>query len=140
MRSRWRGSMFAWILNTKPVKAGSVGSTLRDVASRGCGGGAHSTSACSTSRTPKLLMPEPKNTGLCLPARNASSENGALALRTAVEDEILAALPFAPRHEDPAACAAVEPDVVADDGTESKSRPFAGLAGLMGRGGAGDDQ
>ena len=74
--------MFAWILNTKPVNGLSAGSTMRAVASRGCGGGAQSTSACRTSRTPKLLMPEPKNTGLCFPARNASSENGELALRT----------------------------------------------------------
>jgi len=37
----------------------------------GPGGGASSISASSTSRTPKLLIAEPKNTGVCLPARNA---------------------------------------------------------------------
>ena len=56
--------MFAWILNTKPVNGGF--GRLRRCASppsRGCGGGAHSISACRISCTPKLLMPEPKNTG-----------------------------------------------------------------------------
>ena len=63
MRSRCFGSMFAWILNTKPVNGASAGSTMRVPPSRGCGGGAHSISACRISCTPKLLMPEPKNTG-----------------------------------------------------------------------------
>ena len=36
------------------------------------GAGAQSSSARSISRTPKLLMPEPKNTGVCLPARKSS--------------------------------------------------------------------
>src|SRR5690606_11614114 len=35
MRSRCLGSMFAWILNTKPLKAGSVGSTSRSWVMRG---------------------------------------------------------------------------------------------------------
>ena len=82
MRSRWRGSMFAWILNTKPVNGGSAGSTMRVPPSRGCGGGAHSVSADRISCTPKLLMPEPKNTGDCRPARNSARSNGALALRS----------------------------------------------------------
>eukprot|EP00952_Eustigmatos_sp_NYUAD-ZCMA_P003104 13520-Eustigmatos_ZCMA.PRE.1 len=63
MRSRCAGSMLAWILNTTPVKAGSSGLTQRCSACRGPGGGARSTKASSTSRTPKLLMAEPKNTG-----------------------------------------------------------------------------
>jgi hypothetical protein len=63
MRSRCFGSMLAWILKTKPVNGASAGCTMRAPPSRGCGGGAHSTSACRISRTPKLLMPEPKNTG-----------------------------------------------------------------------------
>ena len=71
--------MFAWILNTKPVKGASVGITVRVPPSRGCGGGAQSTSARSTSRTPKLLMPEPKNTGLCVPARKRSRLKGSEA-------------------------------------------------------------
>ena len=40
MRSRWFGSMFAWILKTKPVIFGSVGSTVRLSASWPRGGGA----------------------------------------------------------------------------------------------------
>jgi hypothetical protein len=59
--------MFAWILNTKPENAGSAGSTIRLPPSRGCGGGAQSISAVRISCTPKLLIPEPKNTG-SLPA------------------------------------------------------------------------
>ena len=42
---------------------------------RGPGDGARSTSASSTSITPKLFTPEPKNTGVCLPARKASRSN-----------------------------------------------------------------
>src|SRR3977135_2527588 len=38
-RSRWRGSMFAWILNTNPVTRSSVGFTIPESLSRGCGGG-----------------------------------------------------------------------------------------------------
>ena len=34
--------MLAWILNTKPLNAGSMGCTSRRVPSRGCGGGAQS--------------------------------------------------------------------------------------------------
>ena len=36
---------------------------------------------CRISCTPKLLMPEPKNTGVCRPARNSPRSNGELALR-----------------------------------------------------------
>jgi hypothetical protein len=69
-------------LNTNPVKPGSTGSTARAPASRGCGGGAQSTSARRISRTPKLLMPEPKNTGVWRPARNVSSSKPEPAPRT----------------------------------------------------------
>lgn len=61
---------------------------------------------------------------------------GGLALRDAVEDEVLATLPLAPLHEDPACAggvAAVEPAA-----TPPVTRPFAGLAGLLGRGRDGD--
>ena len=40
MRSRWLGSMFAWILKTKPVIFGSFASTARPAASCARGGGA----------------------------------------------------------------------------------------------------
>ena len=79
MRSRWAGSMLAWILNTTPENFSSDGSTVRCRAGRAPGGGARSTSASSTSRTPKLLMAEPKNTGVCLPARKASRSKGSEA-------------------------------------------------------------
>ena len=65
MRSRWAGSMFAWILKVKPLKVSSAGSTMRVVVARGPGGGDSSTKASSISRTPKLLMALPKNTGVC---------------------------------------------------------------------------
>ncbi len=68
--------MFAWILNTKPENAGSAGCTIRSPPSRGCGGGAQSINAVRISRTPKLLMPEPKKTGVCRPCRNSSMSNG----------------------------------------------------------------
>src|SRR5665213_2441211 len=42
MRSRCLGSMFAWILNTKPVNDGSVGLMRPAVDSRGRGAGANS--------------------------------------------------------------------------------------------------
>ncbi len=40
MRSRWFGSMFAWILKMMPVIAGSVASMVRVAALRLSGGGA----------------------------------------------------------------------------------------------------
>ena len=58
--------MLAWILNTNPLNAGSVGDTSRTVASRSRGLGAHSTKAFKISRTPKLLIAEPKKTGVCV--------------------------------------------------------------------------
>ncbi len=64
MRSRWFGSMFAWILNTKPVIFGSVGATARVSASWPRGGGATSASPSIRSRTPKLRKAEPKKTGV----------------------------------------------------------------------------
>ncbi|MNN44359.1 hypothetical protein D3C81_1586460 [compost metagenome] len=60
MRSRWRGSMFAWILNTKPVNLASSGTTTRLSVWRASGGGDSSHSASSIDCTPKLLIAEPK--------------------------------------------------------------------------------
>jgi hypothetical protein len=60
--------MFAWILNTTPVKGDSVGCTSRSNAVRLPGAGAWSTSASSTSFTPNSFSAEPKNTGVCFPA------------------------------------------------------------------------
>ena len=75
MRSRCAGSMLAWILKTTPENFFSSGVTTRCMAARGAGAGARSTSASSTSCTPKLLMAEPKNMGVCLPLRNSSRLN-----------------------------------------------------------------
>ena len=69
IRSRCPGSMFAWILNTKPVSFGSPGSTRRSIAMRALGPGECWTNALRSSRTPKLLTAEPKNTGVCCAAR-----------------------------------------------------------------------
>ena len=102
-RSRCAGSMLACTLNTTPVNLGSSGCTSRCSAVRGPGGGACSTSASSTSCTPKLLMAEPKNTGVCLPARNcARSKAGAASLISSIS---------------PLACSKAEP----------KRRPISGL-------------
>ena len=68
-RSRCCGSMLAWILNTKPVSLFSSGAISRPVVERACGAGACSTKKSSSGCTPKLLTPEPKNTGVCLPSR-----------------------------------------------------------------------
>ena len=68
-RSRWRGSMFAWILKTKPLKRSSAGLTVPESLGRGCGGGASSTSACRNGSRPKFVRALPKKTGVCRPAR-----------------------------------------------------------------------
>lgn len=70
-------------------------------------------------------------------------EEGGLLLRTAVEDEILAALPLVPRHAEEAVCG--KPGFGADDSAGAAvttvNRPFAGLEMLMGRHGSdGDDK
>jgi len=67
-------------------------------------------------------------------------EEGGLRLRTAVEDEILAALPLVPLHHDGVDCAMTvrrSGDPAVPAGTVN--RPFAGLAALMRRHG-GDDR
>ena len=69
MRSRCAGSMLAWILKTKPASGVSAGCTVRSRAARGKGPGACAVKAASSSSTPKLLIAEPKNTGVCRPAR-----------------------------------------------------------------------
>ena len=66
------GSMFAWILNTKPVNFFSSGFTSRVSDVFGLGSGAISTKQSSNSRTPKLFNAEPKNTGCNSPLRYSS--------------------------------------------------------------------
>ena len=63
MRSRWFGSMLAWILKTKPVIFSSAGSTIRVSVGAGRGEGAMRMKHSSNSFTPKLLTAEPKKTG-----------------------------------------------------------------------------
>ena len=62
-RSRWRLSMFAWILKTKPVKVESTGSSSKSspfaFAWRGAGGGASSMTARRNGSTPKLFTALP---------------------------------------------------------------------------------
>ncbi|MNG02558.1 hypothetical protein D3C84_855900 [compost metagenome] len=71
IRSRCLGSMFAWILNTKPLNFSSTGSTVRSLATRASGLGAQSTTASSTWSTPKLPKAVPKNTGVNWPSMNS---------------------------------------------------------------------
>lgn len=68
-------------------------------------------------------------------------EEGRLALRMAVEDEILAGLPFAPLHDEGQGCNTAAPLVAAAPEAQSPrpSRPFAGLAELMRRDGGDRD-
>ena len=73
MRSRWFGSMLAWILKTKPVMRFSCAATRRVSADCARGGGANSASASMRSRTPKFFSAEPKNTGVRCPSRKALS-------------------------------------------------------------------
>ena len=61
--------MLACILNTKPVIRSSAGSTERVSVGDGPGDGAIRTKQSSSSRTPKLLIAEPKNTGASSPRR-----------------------------------------------------------------------
>ena len=72
MRSRCAGSMFAWILKTKPENAGESGSTSPVAVLRGSGAGASSRKRFRNGSTPKSLIALPKKTGVIAPARNAS--------------------------------------------------------------------
>ena len=72
--------MFAWILNTKPVKDASSGATSRLAAAHGRGGGAFSMKPSSISCTPKLVSAEPKYTGVKRPAEYSSRSKAWLCL------------------------------------------------------------
>ena len=82
MRSRWFGSMFAWILNTKADMRFSSASTVRLSAFCARGGGAIRPMASSRSPTPKFFSAEPKNTGDKLALAECSQSNGLQASRT----------------------------------------------------------
>ena len=59
--------MLACILKTNPLNLSSSGCTVRVSVSRGCGAGACSEKASNSGSTPKLLIAEPKNTGVISP-------------------------------------------------------------------------
>ena len=75
IRSRCLGSIFAWILNTKPENFSSSASTWRSAVSRGWGAGAHAVKPSNIWSTPKLPSAVPKNTGVSSPAKNSSWSN-----------------------------------------------------------------
>lgn len=62
---------------------------------------------------------------------------GALALRAAVEDEILAVLPLSPRHAEGEPCGAAPG--TGEPAVSRPIRPFAGLGALLGKPDPGDD-
>ena len=72
MRSRCCGSIFAWILNTKPLNASLSGPTDPMSVSRGWGFGDISTKQSNNCLIPKPRKAEPKNTGVWSPAKYAS--------------------------------------------------------------------
>ena len=67
MRSRWFGSMFAWILKTKPVILASSAFTVRLAAACARGDGANSAIASIRSLTPKSFSALPNMTGRQMP-------------------------------------------------------------------------
>jgi uncharacterized protein len=70
---------------------------------------------------------------LAEPFDSVVMEDGALSLDTVIEDEILAALPMVPAH-DRSECSVALPQAKTEDNeTEQTYRPFAELAGLVGR-------
>ena len=78
-RSRCLGSMLAWSLNTKPLKPSRSGSTRPSLLDRAMGRCAISRKASRKGRTPKLVMAEPKNTGVSSPACTISISSSAPA-------------------------------------------------------------
>jgi len=81
MRSRWFGSMLAWILNTRAVRPGSVASITRLSAGCARGGGPYSAShraglhTYTLDRTTEIHRRQ-------MPALNASGSNSGNAART----------------------------------------------------------
>ena len=76
MRSRWFGSMFAWILKTNPVILASSAVTVRVAAACARGEGANSAIASMRSLTPKSLSALPNRTGVRWPSRKACLSKG----------------------------------------------------------------
>ena len=78
-RSRWRGSMLACNLKTKPLKPGRRGSIAPWLDWRATGFWANSKKASKKGRTPKLVIAEPKKTGLSSPPCTSSRSKSAPA-------------------------------------------------------------
>ena len=76
MRSRCAGSMLAWILNTKPENFGSAGCTARTWRRARAAAAPVDAARPEFRCTPKLLMAEPKNTGVCCRRGTASQIEG----------------------------------------------------------------
>ena len=75
-----------------------------------------------------LVRSDAEAAGLTAPFETALLADGELLLTQIIEDEVLAALPLAPKHSETAACGRVEQ---ANSG--EMYRPMAGLADLLGR-------
>lgn len=75
-----------------------------------------------------LVRSDAEAAGLTAPFETALLGDGELLLTQIIEDEVLAALPLAPKHSETAACGRVEQ---ANSG--EMYRPMAGLADLLGR-------
>jgi hypothetical protein len=67
-----RGSMFAWILKTKPLKRGWSGWMIAIAGAGALAGCECSRKPSSRSCTPKLFMALPKKTGVVVPAESTA--------------------------------------------------------------------
>mmetsp|Transcript_9828 Transcript_9828/g.19192 ORF Transcript_9828/g.19192 Transcript_9828/m.19192 type:complete len:270 (-) Transcript_9828:539-1348(-) len=76
MRSRCFGSMLACSLKTNPLNSGDSGSISPSVLGRPLGVWLISMNLSRKFCTPKLLKPEPNQTGVCFCARTFSRSNG----------------------------------------------------------------
>ncbi|CAB4367715.1 unannotated protein [freshwater metagenome] len=77
MRSRWFGSILAWILKMKAANSASNGRASPSTSGRGAGAGAKSTTASRSICTPKLVIAEPTKTGVLSPAKKLSTSKSA---------------------------------------------------------------
>ena len=75
-----------------------------------------------------VIRSDAEAAGLTAPFETALLVDGELLLTQIIEDEVLAALPLAPKHSETAACGRVEQAI-----SSEMYRPMAGLADLLGR-------
>ncbi len=78
-----------------------------------------------------LLASEEEASGVPPELETALAPDGRLRLADLVEEELLLALPAAPRH--PGTCPGEERDEVQESIAQTTQRPFAGLGDLLGR-------